>query len=531
MYPGRTLTFQANVSTPGQSAIGTYSWVIERLDETGAVAQTWTVGEGDNAFKFQRSFAQAGPYRVTARYRGTANGDPFDTTGTVFFTVESPTPELYNSMLEEPELSDDLALNGKLFLDLRMMQETPSDTLDVEIEWASTFGKDRIVEQYVVQCVPVGDGTCETGALTQPLAAPVNPQWSSSPSYTIPQDQFFLPFITVRVTNSHGATVERVFEMPGDHRPTYSEYAPYVEMPVGTFSRINVTEAIPSPLQSDQRLSIFPYVEAIQAQLPATVFPDLVEDNGQYFLELRGTPMADDIGLYSIEFPVEQLPLGSGLRAAPAIVTLNIVPGTEPGYRALLRGTPSALEDRYYRSTWPDWYVQVALVSEVASNEAFTGTVRCQLLRFGQTVVDKRCDPDRPFPWPADLQDGDYQATVWTDSGTQQLAGPPYTVTFNGQFVRTDLSVKAPERRRDAAVFKLAINDRKFDAATGVVPSPFSDQGYRVTCSINGGTFKRCLDSGRMSLDKPSGRHTLRIKVTAFDGAVVRDSVRWRVPG
>jgi hypothetical protein len=167
-----------------------------------------------------------------------------------------------------PQLYDDLVLNGRLFLDLRMMEPTPSDTFDVEIEWANSGTGDRIVRHYTVNCIPVGDGTCETGALVGPSSAPVNPQWSASPSYRIPDDQTFLPSIVVRVTNSQGVTVERVFQLPGEHRPTFADPAPSAEMVVGAFSRVRVTEVVPSPLLPDQGVSIFQFVDQIQEQLP-----------------------------------------------------------------------------------------------------------------------------------------------------------------------------------------------------------------------------------------------------------------------
>ena len=179
------------------------------------------------------------------------------------------------------------------------------------------------MESYTVQCVAVGDGTCETGALTSPAASPINPQWSASPSYQIPQDQAFLPHIVVKVTNSHGVTVERVFAMPGEHRPTFANPAPYAEMPVGAFSRVRLTEVIPSALLPNQDVSIFPYVEEIQDQLPEGIQMELVEEAGQWYLEAFGTTYGDQMGPHAITVPIEQLPLGSGWQGPPATVTLG----------------------------------------------------------------------------------------------------------------------------------------------------------------------------------------------------------------
>ena len=264
MVPGGTLTLAANVSTPGANAGGVYSWKVERKNDAGDVVQTWTHDEDENLLAFQQKFNQTGNYQATVRFRGSDAGDPFDVSGIVPFAIAPPVPTLTDSNLGEPELHDDQILDGKLFFDLRLLQDTPSDVFDVEIEWAYGGQGDRVVESYTVQCVAVGDGTCETGALTSPAGAPINPQWSASPSYEIPQDQAFLPQIVVKVTNSHGVTVERVFAMPGEHRPTFANPAPYAEMPVGAFSRVRLTEVIPSALLPNQDVSIFPYVEEIR---------------------------------------------------------------------------------------------------------------------------------------------------------------------------------------------------------------------------------------------------------------------------
>lgn len=533
MVPGATLKLASNVSTPGANAGGTYSWTIEQYDNNGEVVDSWSYGQTANLVAFQQAFTEVGNYRATVRFRGTDEGTPFDVSGSVAFAIAPPVPELLNHNLEEPELVDSLTLDGRLFLDLRMMQDTPSDVFDVDVEWAYGGQGDRVIHHYTVQCVPVGDGTCETGALTQPSTAPVNPQWSSSPSYEIPQDQAFLPQIIVRVTNSHGATVERVFEMPGEHRPTFADSGSFVEVPVGAFSRVTVTEVIPSPLQPNQGVSIFPYVGEIQEQLPEGMQLELVEDAGQTYVQIFGTPYGDQMGVHTIEVPIEQLPLGSGIRGVPALVTLAVIPSTEPGYRAILRNTPTSFVDRAYRSDWPDWYVQVALQTDTPTNEPFTGTVMCKLTRFGQVIVNEPCEQDElfPFPGPMTMDDfGDYQVTVETESDTQPVAGPPFDLGFNLQPFRTKLTVDPPQRKRGDAIVRLAIRDFKFGNNPHIVPTPFSDHDYTVKCAIDGGDLKPCLDRGLKRIQRSSGQHTLFVRVKAFDGAVVTDKVSWRVP-
>ncbi|HEX5017455.1 MAG TPA: hypothetical protein VFX15_07710 [Actinomycetes bacterium] len=529
LVTGSNVTLAANVSSPGASVDGVYSWSIDRYED-GRVAQTWTWGEEENLTAFQRKFNKPGHYVARVRYRGTEGGAAFDTSGTVAFDITPPVPELYDTNLDEPRLYDDLVLNGRLFLDLRMMEPVPSDTFDVAIEWANSGSGDRIVRHYTVKCIPVGDGTCETGALVSPASAPVNPQWSSSPSYKIPIDQTFLPNILVRVTNSQGVTVERVFQMPGEHRPSFADAAPTAEMVAGAFSRVRVTEAIPSALLPDQGLSIFQFVNQIQAQLPEGTQLELVEDAGHTYVEIFGTPLGDQIGPHLIEVPIEQQPVGSGYLGSPTTVLLDVVSSVDPGYRAILRNTPTSPIDRSYRKGFPNWYVQVALRADPMTQKRFKGTVMCKLTRFGAVVFEKPCEQDALFPFPKD-RDGDYQVTVWTESATQTVAGPPFTVNFSLAKVWPSLTVKPPRNARRDAVVRLEITDLMYNGTAVPIPTPFREAGYKVWCSVDGKKKDRCLDSGKMRIRKAAGRHELAIEVRAPDGTTVRDRVKWRVPG
>ena len=49
-----------------------------------------------------------------------------------------------------------------------MMQDTGSDTFDVEVEWADDGLGNEVVKHYTVQCVDAGADTCDTGPLIAP---------------------------------------------------------------------------------------------------------------------------------------------------------------------------------------------------------------------------------------------------------------------------------------------------------------------------------------------------------------------------
>ena len=258
-----------------------------------------------------------------------------------------------------------------------------------------------------------------------------------------------------------------------------------------------------------------------------------MEESGNTYVEIFGTPYGDEIGVHQIDVPIEQLPLGSGLRGAPAMVVLAVISSTDPGYRAILRNTPTSLSDRNYRTDWPDWYVQVALQTDTPTNEPFTGTVMCKLTRFGQPIVEEPCEQDElfPFPGPMTMDDfGDYQVTVETESDTQQVAGPPFTIGFNLQPILTKLTVDPPGNESGDAVVRLKIKDFKFGTSPHVVPTPFSDHDYKVKCSIDGGDFNPCLNSGLKKIQQSPANTSSRIKVKAADGTIVKDKVNLASP-
>ncbi|HCB03819.1 MAG TPA: hypothetical protein DEQ43_06155, partial [Nocardioides bacterium] len=251
----------ANLSTPGQSLAGTYTWTIDRLDDSGAVVETITAAGAS----VTRRLLEPGRYRATTTFH--YNGPPALTrTGAVEFTMVQPAPEVMSATVR-----DDRVLNGSLFLDLRLLQSTRTDTFTVGVDWADDGRGHTISKTYTVQCQDAGGDvpSCDTGPMILPTEAPTNANWSESPTFRIPDDQNFLPQVDVTITNSYGNVITRSFPILGDHRPSYATNTPYVAMPAGTFSRQDVVEVFPSPLLTEsQDLTILPYVQQIAAQLP-----------------------------------------------------------------------------------------------------------------------------------------------------------------------------------------------------------------------------------------------------------------------
>ena len=521
---GRAITLKSHLSAPARTAVGTYSWTIERLSSTGAVLETSTAG---NLVGFQRTFAQAGPYRAKVRFVGTDGGEPLDVSGTVQFQLDTATPQLFSSALGEPRLRNDVTTDGTLSLDLRLAQDIPRDTFTVTAEWATSRTGVRTTTTYTVECLPVGDGTCETGALVSPSAAPVNPQWSGSPTYRLTDDQWYLPSVTVTVRNSAGVTVSRVLPISGEGRPRFDNPVPFVEMPIGTFSRVRVTEVFPSTAYPERGLSADPYLARMAAELPESIFPELVQDAGRWYLELRGVPSADDMGVHTFSFPVEQQPVGSGRVAIPAQVTLSVVSSTTPGYRAVLRGVPTAFVDRFYRTGWPQWYVQVAVRSDSATPDPFVGTLRCRLTRFGQVVVDQVCANNALFPWPA-LADGDYSLSVAIESSAQTVIATPYQASFSATFLRPALARPAVAAAALRQPVTATVTDARSGLPGGVVPAPFTGAGYRAYCAVDSRPEVDC-SGGTISVLRSPGSHRVALRVVAPDSAVVRTSTTWTV--
>jgi hypothetical protein len=532
LRPGGTVTFQANPSTPVSAVTdGVYSWTIEKIGENGQVLSTETVA--GNLTGFQKVFADQGRYRARVTLVGTRLGAPVNASGSVEISVVTPVPELKSSSLGEARLVDDAILDGKLGLDLRMLENAPSDTFTVDVEWADDGQGSTIAERYTVQCVPVGDGTCETGALVSPASAPVNPQWSKSPTIVVPDDKPFLPYVTVKVTSARGATVTKVFRVPGDRRPRFVDPAPFVEMPAGTFSRIRVTEIVPSALLAAPppgipAITIVPYVTAINAQLPEGVQAEIVPEGGKYYLELFGQPSIEDVGPRGVDVPADQYPVGDTYRATPALMTLSVVSSADPGYRAVIRGG-ARLQQPNARTAWPAWYTQtpVRWPTLTGTPDPFAGTLMCKLVRFGNFAVlfDKPCANDAPFPWPAEVGDGDYQASVRAIGNNQPTITTPYTLSFLGRFLRPAVTVDPAAAGATTRTVRLDLLDGASDNAGSVIPAPFSSSGYTVTCAIDGAAPVPCLDNGTLAVPRIGTGRTVVVKVTAPDSAAVTRTV------
>ncbi|MDQ6526245.1 hypothetical protein RB608_21680 [Nocardioides sp. LHD-245] len=525
MVAGTDVRLKANLSDTSDGS-GTYAWTIQRLDESGAVAQTIPMPGNvpANSSGFPVKLTAPGRYRATVDYTDTSPVQ--HASGRVEFTVLPPEPEVTGtSASDPPTVRDDRVLDGSLSLDLRMKQNTPTDTFDVEVEWADDARGNKAVRTYTVACVNAGGDTCDTGPLPVPAPGdpPVNAQWSESPSYRIADDQDYLPQVTARITNGYGNTITRVFPITGDHRPRYASMTPSVEMAAGRTSEVDLVEVFPSPLLTEsQNLTILPYVGAIADQLPEGIHPDLAKRNGRWFLQLVGAPQADAIGSYTFYFPFEQEPLGKALRPAPALATLEIKAATEPGYRAVLRGTPTEFLDRQYRNSYPAYQVQVAEVLADEDDEygTFTGTVKCRLTAGPTLVFDKPCAANAPFPWPTELYSDTLVASTYLESGSQPLsADGAYEVNLGTRFVDPMLTqVAAPAGK---VRFELALRDRN------AVPPPYS--GYQVRCSVDGGVYAPCFADGTLTLPQQMGTHRLEVQVVAPDQAVGTARATWEV--
>ncbi len=262
---------------------------------------------------------------------------------------------------------------------------------------------------------------------------------------------------------------------------------------------------------------------------------DVERIDGRYYLEIKGEPNSDDMGVYTFYFGAEQEPEGSGYRAAPALVTLNIVPTAQTGFRALLRNTPSSFSDRFYRNVYPDFGVQAAYRGD-DPDARFTGTITCTLTASGTLIFSKPCAQDAPFPWPDRLIDGGMTASVVASSPGQEVDDTVYSMSLHTRFVHADVSVDAAAAAALRATARLSLTDFTVNDISGGVAPPYSQQrspgashGYRITCSNDGSAWRACLDNGTVSLLRVPGRHQLRVRVVAPDDAVRVSTVSWSV--
>jgi hypothetical protein len=440
----------------------------------------------------------------------------------VEFTIAAPQPELLTAAID-----DDRVLAGKLFLDLRLLQNTQGDTFNVDVDWAKDPDGGTLTQHYTVQCADAGSDTCDTGPLLAPNDAPTNANWSQSPSFRIPDADDYLPFVTVHITNGFGNEITRTFPIVGDNRPRYAETTPTVTMAAGATSSVDVTQVFPSPLLTDsQDLTIQPYFAEMLQHLPAGVTPDIEQRNGDWFLTLHGQPNADAIGTYTFSFPFEQEPQGSGFKPAPALVTLNVAASTGPGYRALLKSVPEQLADRAYRNVYPDYGVQVAqtLAPSDTGFTPFTGTVHCRLVTGPLVVFDKPCQADHEFPWPTGRVSGLLNASVYVTSNTQPVSSDPaYQTSLITKFLDPEITQQATKPADLTTTFTMRLYD------DSPVQPPFNQSGYDVTCHEDGGSGHTCLNGGTLTLPRTPGAHELVVRVTAPDHTMTTEHVAWNV--
>lgn len=520
MLPGRTLTFQANRSRPSEAMSGRYSWRVERFDAGGDVAQTWTRTEAENLSGFQQRFDEVGSYRATAAFRGN------DVTGSVDFTIAAPEPQIMTAALK-----DDRTLDGRLLLDLRLTEDVPNDTFDVEVEWADDLSGKPLVKSYTVVCRRLNATACETDPLNAgPPTAPTNANWSESPSFRIPDDYDFLPQVTVKITNSHGREVTRVFPIVGDHRPRFVDPAPYVQIPVGTFTRTRVVEVTPATTYPDQRLTIRPYVEALTEQLPPGLQMELVTDSGRTYLEVFGQPESADLGLHTLAVPVEQEPEGRGVRATPARVTLDLRTSVTPGYRAYLTNVGWGVH--FHRSTWPNHYVDVAFQGTEWGERppaAADLKVMCELRLNGSVLFSKECTAGKAFPWPKERKFGTYDAKVWAVG--PRATGAPYEAKVRATFIQPELKRVGPASPTALSErLTLSFFDPTAESIGAWIPTPYSTHGYTVTCRVDGaGAYRPCFDKGTFDVPHTPGARKVDVRIADPDGAVLADTFTWTV--
>lgn len=524
MVADHNVTLSSNASTNTPTVGTSYTWDVERLDDSGTPVEQIPVAA--NTINFQHRFTTPGRYRAQVTVAGD-NGAPFSASGRVEFTIRQPEPEIITS-----DIRDSRTLNGALSLDLNLAQNTRSDTFDVAVDWATDGSGTPVTKHYTVQCVDTGADTCGTGTLVTPDDAPTNPQWSESPTFTIPASQNYLPFVNVTITNSYGQVIKRAFPIvPGDNRPTYDTSIPTAVIPAATGddnTTVDVVQVHPAtlPVGADQTLTIQPYFDQIIDQLPPGLRPDIEQKpNGEWWLQVKGSTSADSIGTHSFYFPFEQEPIGSNLRPPAALVNLEVKAAVQPGYRAILRGVPAAFLDRQYRNVYPAYKVQVAQVLDAGQTTftPFTGTVMCKLVSGPRTVFDKPCAADQPFPWPTQrITDPNLTASVYLVSATQELsADGPSVASLGTRFVDPQVSTTTPAATALKQAFALRLDDN------GPIQPPYA--GYTVTCSQDGKAYAPCFSGGVLTLLRVPGKHTLDVRAKAPDGATSTTRFPWTV--
>lgn len=505
-----------------------YSWTLSRLE-----GQSWVEvplpEEKRTAINFSHRITASGTYRAVVTLTGT---DPVEgaisTAGAVEFVVHDPDPEVLHAELEPTG-------NGGILLDLHLREERATDIFTVDVDWGTDLQGRAVSRRYQAVCAhQPPEPMCATGGFTDGPDGPQNPNWTEQPVFLPPPGVAFRHSIRVRVTNQAGLYAEVTLPVRGGHRPRVVETAPVARVPAGHSGvRVRLTEVVPAegPDITSDEITLLPYLDQLEPQLPPGLRLDVEQDAGRWYVFLTGEVQADAIGIYEFLLPIEQEPIGSGLTAPAVPVTVEVTSSADPGYRAILWHTQSGFQ--LIRQQHPPYVVDVAQrleeSSELSGFTPFTGSVRCTLSQGDVVVLDETCAPGSPFPWPADLPDSTYTATVEAHSADQTVTGEPYSTTFTLRALRPNLTVE-PGPEAGGVTAQLMLYDLWVNSVYGVIEPPMSAHGYTIVCSVDGGLEHPCLDDGSHPLPPLSGQHHLRVTVTAPDGATAVREATWQGP-
>ena len=379
----------------------------------------------------------------------------------------------------ERRLVDDRLHDGKVFLDLRLAQETPGDTFEVVVEWADDNAGNRVVEDYTVTCRDLDpEPACETDTF-QGTTNPTNPDWSAVPLMRLPVDQDFLPSVTMKVTNSYGGTVSQAFPITGEHRAQYADRTPYVQMEVGhdygSTDVIDVTTVSPSDLIPGASIDIEPFVNEIEAQLPEGAKVDQRDDgSGGTILELwRRRPATSVCTRQATRCsrPFRRVtrcwPPAMRPAAASVTPTWSRAPPRVPSARSSRRWSrtsdrsPRRLPGRRHPGALPD-----PLGDDPADDPTYQGGVLCSSRRAARPCSPSRARSTRlPLagrPARRGLE-GDGRGAVVQPRET--IDPDPYEITFSTRLLKPTLTVHPAPATAPTQRVSLAIED--FNPFTG----------------------------------------------------------------
>ncbi|UMG94439.1 hypothetical protein [Nocardioides sp. TF02-7] len=530
MVPHHEVELRANPSVQLRTFDATYRWTVEHLSPDGEWEEV-AAGAGQ---ELTTTPVAPGDYRATVAYTGTDDvGDPVTLSAVVPFHITSPPPQVIWAHLEHGTQHD-----GRMFLDLRVGSEAAEDEFRVDVTWARSVDSGaRRTESFVVECRPAGAG-CDTGAFTGPDTDPQNPAWSRVPVLALPADTVTLPWASIAISDSRGTTTFRTVPVTGENRPLLRDVRERVVVPIGDDGPgfYPIAEVQPAPDAEPPPAGVpalfWPEPTDADEALPVGLRLETRErGDGTWEVGVAGFAQAEQIGAYGFTFQLEQEPRGRGLLTAAETVSVEVVASADDEPRALVRGSTTEIVQH---RTLPPLWVEVAnpeVDPDSGTLAPFEGTVRCRVTGVidGRTYLDEVCRQGAPFPWPRDVTDGSYEVTVQAFDPDGEPVGAPHTARTMFALVRPGLAVAQPKRGGRYATATLEVYDLPSSRGLGWVTPPFSGSGVVVTCSLDGGRFRRCLDDGRERLLRTPGPHTLTVRVRAVDGVVATRTVRWRV--